>query len=217
MAYLWLVRRDRAEMYRLDLAPDELAGVIRRLRAQLDPNRWPGDVPPAFDTALAHNLYRKLLPFDPVLLAGVHHLLIVPAGPLESLPFQILVRTPPREGTDYREVDWLARSFATTTIPPVSSLRALRRFAKPSRAAEPFRGVGDPVLDGPSGPGRGVAVAQLLTRGIADPAEVRRLPPLPETAGELKALAVSLGVGDESLLLRERATERAVKAGALVH
>jgi CHAT domain-containing protein len=44
---------------------------------------------------------------------------------------------------------------------------------------------------------------------------VRALPPLPETADELRALAASLGAGEDSLLLRGRATERAVKAGAL--
>ena len=41
------------------------------------------------------------------------------------------------------------------------------------------------------------------------------MPPLPESAGELRALASSLGAGEGSLLLRERATESAVKAGAL--
>lgn len=213
-SFVWLVRRERALMARLDLDPARLANDVRALRAQLDPAAWKGGVPPLFDTALAHRLYAKLLPFDRDLLAP-RHLLIVPDGPLESLPFSVLVRTKPREGASYREVDWLARSYATTTLPSVSSLRALRRFAKPARATEPFRGVGDPVLTGPAGPARGVDMARLLTRGLANPAEVRALPPLPETADELRTLARDLGAGEDALLLRERATEATVKAGFL--
>ena len=38
------------------------------------------------------------------------------------------------------------------------------------------------------------------------------MPALPETAGELEALAQALGAGFDALLLRERATERAVRA-----
>jgi tetratricopeptide (TPR) repeat protein len=41
--FLWVVRVDRAEMYRLDLAPGELADGVRVLRDQLDPGRWAGD------------------------------------------------------------------------------------------------------------------------------------------------------------------------------
>jgi CHAT domain-containing protein/Tfp pilus assembly protein PilF len=213
--FLWLVRRDRAEMYELDLAPGELAQDVRRLRAQLDPGQWEPDEPPRFDAELAHRLHAKLLPVSPASLSGVRHLLVVPDGPLESLPFSVLVRAEPREGATYREVDWLARTYATTTLPSVSSLRALRRFAKPSRGIEPFKGVGDPALTGPTGAERGVSVAQLLTRGLANPASVRALPPLPETADELRTLARTLGAGEGSVLLRERATEAAVKAGAL--
>jgi tetratricopeptide (TPR) repeat protein len=93
-SFAWFVRRDRAEMRRLDLAPSELEVAVRQLRAQLDPAQT-GTLRP-FDAALAHDLYRKLLPFDPDLLAGIRHLLVVPDGPLESLPFSVLVRTPPK-------------------------------------------------------------------------------------------------------------------------
>jgi CHAT domain-containing protein/tetratricopeptide (TPR) repeat protein len=213
--FVWLVRPDRAEWRRLDLAPGELEEAVRALRARLDPALWAGGAPPRFDAALAHRLHAKLLPFEPALLAGVRHLLVVPDGPLESLPFAVLVRTPPEPGAPYREVDWLPRTYATTTLPSVSSLRAMRRFAKPSRAAEPFRGIGDPALVGPESGARSADIARLLTRGLADPAQVRALPPLPETADELRTLARSLGAGEGSLLLRERATETAVKAGAL--
>jgi CHAT domain-containing protein/tetratricopeptide (TPR) repeat protein len=218
VVFLWFVRRGQAEMYRLDLASGELQDAVRRLRLGLDPGQWAGGVPPRFDTALAHALQRKLLPVEGALLAGVRHLLLVPHGPLESLPFSVLVRSEPRPDAPYRKVDWLARTYATTTLPSVSSLRALRRFAKPSRAAEPFRGVGDPVLRGGPYPRRSIDLPSLFaagSRGLADPRQVEALPPLPETAGELRTLAASLGADERVLLLREQATEAAVKAGAL--
>jgi CHAT domain-containing protein len=171
--------------------------------------------------ALARRLHGKLLPFGDGALAGVRHLLVVPDGPLQSLPFAVLARPAAAapEGTDYRRVDWLARRLATTTLPSVSSLRVLRRAAPSSRAREPFRGVGDPVLTGVPAPARGGAgapdVAALLADGLADPDQVRALPPLPETAAELQALARRLRAGEDDLLLGERATERAVKGGAL--
>jgi hypothetical protein len=47
---------------------------------------------------------------------------------------------------DYRQVSWLAKKYALTTLPSVSSLRALRRFTKQARAKNPFIGFGDPLL-----------------------------------------------------------------------
>ena len=49
------------------------------------------------------------------------------------------------EGAD---VAWLAKRHAVTILPAVSSLRALRRFARPTPAREPFGGFGDPLLGG---------------------------------------------------------------------
>ena len=88
---------------------------------------------------------------------------------------------------DYREVSWLAKSYALTTLPSVSSLRALRLFAKDGEMADPFAGFGDPVLDGAAGGTRGITLASLFSRGpVAAVDEVRKLTPLPDTAGELR-------------------------------
>ena len=46
------------------------------------------------------------------------------------------------------EVRWLVRNHALTVLPSVSSLKALRRFAKPSGASKPLIGFGNPLLDG---------------------------------------------------------------------
>ena len=145
------------------------------------------------------------------------HVFVVPDGALQSLPVGVLVTKEPehrvRKLEDYADVPWLAKRYAMTVLPSVSSLRALRQFAKAGRATYPFVGFGDPLLEGDPGRGRGFDVAVLFTRGaVADVDGVRKLPRLPDTADELRALAQSLGVEDEMVFLGERATETLVRS-----
>lgn len=117
---------------------------------------------------------------------------------------------------DHGKVPWLARSYAMTTLPSVSALKALRTFAKRTQAARAFLGVGDPKLDGDTGSRRGLELASLFTvRGVADAAAVRKLPSLPDSYGELQSMARSLGVDDGALLVGGEATETRLKAMAL--
>ena len=51
--------------------------------------------------------------------------------------------------SDHRDAAWLAREHAITILPAVSSLKALREVGKPSIAARPLIGFGNPLLDGP--------------------------------------------------------------------
>ncbi|MGO9170350.1 MAG: CHAT domain-containing protein, partial [Rhodomicrobium sp.] len=50
--------------------------------------------------------------------------------------------------TEGRHVAWLIRDHALTVLPAVSSLDALRRVARPSAAAKPMIGFGNPLLEG---------------------------------------------------------------------
>jgi CHAT domain-containing protein/tetratricopeptide (TPR) repeat protein len=106
-----------------------------------------------FDLARAHELYKALLgPVEDIIRGK--RLLIVPSGPLTSLPFNVLVTEPPRgaipETLDaYRQVAWLGERTAITVLPSVSSLKALRQFAKTSHATKPYLGIGNPLLNGP--------------------------------------------------------------------
>jgi hypothetical protein len=60
----------------------------------------------------------------------------------------VLVTAPPANG-DHRSAAWLVRDHALTVLPAVSSLKALRRVARPSAAKRPMIGFGNPLLDGP--------------------------------------------------------------------
>ena len=212
--FLWVVRKDRADMFRLDIGQKALDEAVRSLRTGLDLGLSDS---PAFDTTQAFQLYRQVFASAEPLLDGIGHVFVMPDGPLQSLPLGVLVTEKPQEKiTDFsgnQQVPWLARKYALTTLPSVSSLKALRRFAKVAQASKPFGGFGDPLLEGHPGKMRGIPIKKFYKpQGGANVELVRSvLPPLPETADELNAMARSLGAGKDSLFLRERATETAVK------
>ena len=208
--WLWAIRPHGAAFYRIAIGKKALATEVRVLRAYLDPEFNP-DVQP-FPAARAYAMYRKI--FAPALkmLSGVHQVLIVPEGALESLPFAVLVTKPPahnpKNADDARAVAWLARIYATTILPGASALKALRVFAAHDEAPSPFAGIGDPLLGrGPAGL-RGLSKSAVLVRGgHADVDQLRALPRLPETATEIRLIAKFLGAGEDDLYLGPRASE----------
>lgn len=220
--YLWVVRSDQATMFKLDVGKATLNRTVRDLRTALDPSDIVGlaDLP-AFDTTKAFELYEKIFAAAEPMLHGIKHIFVVPDGALQSLPLSVLVTKQPQGGvanfSDYRQVPWLAKKYALTTLPSVSSLKALRRLTKTARASRPFAGIGDPLLSGNSGSTRGLQMANLFTTsGLAKVSAVRSsLPSLPETADELRTMAGILGGDNSDLFLRERATERHIKSAAL--
>ena len=218
--FVLAVRRDRAAMHRFEVGADELTEAVAELREGVD-LFGVGRIAdlPRFDTRVAHDLYRQLFaPVEP-LLEGARHVFVVPDGALQSLPLGVLVTeeqaAPPSDLADYRKVPWLARRYAMTVLPSVSSLRALRLFAARTLAKKPFVGFGDPLLEGDGRGPRGIEFASLFrgSRGYADVRQVRKLARLPDTADELEAVASTLGSGE--VYLRERATETRVKAMSL--
>jgi len=217
-SWLWAARRTAAQLYDVKLDTQTLAVEVQALRTSLDPQLNPSLRP--FPATRAYQLYQKLLAPAAPMLADAHHVLVVPDGALMSLPIGVLVTKPgrgdPNSLADHRDVAWLARDHAVTVLPAVGSLRALRQFAEASKASSPFLGVGDPVLKGASGGTRGtVRIADLFRGGIADADKVRALPPLPETAEELRSVAATLHASDASLYLEERASEPLLYKAAL--
>jgi CHAT domain-containing protein len=196
------------------------------------------DTPP-FDLVRAHELYRFLFGQMEPLIKG-KQLLIVPSGPLTGLPFQALVTKKPAIAIpanikDYARASWLGQQHAITVLPSAASLQALRKFAKASKAAQPFAGFGNPLLLGPYGTDNSayakqscaqsadVQVASIVPRrarqpsvnvlrgGLADRGALRRQWPLPETADELCTVAKALGAPKEAVRLGQNATETQVK------
>jgi CHAT domain-containing protein len=222
--HIFVIRRDRAALVRSDSGGPVLAREVRALRQSLDPSAVTSiETLPRYDLVRAYGLYRRV--FEPAVpfLDGATQIFVAPDAALQSLPFAVMTSAPPApvpaqagprgSFAAYRDAPWLARRYAFTTLPAAAALRALRDFARPSRAAEPFIGFGDPALDGAPGATRSVSVAAVFTRGgQIDLRSIRALPPLPETADELRALAASLHAPPESVRLRGAMTVALVRA-----
>jgi CHAT domain-containing protein len=210
------------------------------LGLEISPTDWP-----PFDVAKSHELYEALLaPFAD--LTNGKHLIIVPSGPLTSLPFHVLVTKSPDATlagmARYQQAAWLVLQQSVTVLPSVGSLQALRQLP-PSQAREPYIAFGNPLLLGASGndkrawgkqrcaqPGaaRMAQAGGNARHGVSlramNLAELRAQEPLPETADELCAVAGALGAlgrQDDTVWLGERATEHNIKAlsrqGKLAH
>ena len=106
-----------------------------------------------FDLARAHELYKALLGPAEDLIKG-KHLLIVPSGPLTSLPFNVLVTEPPKAAMPARSPaiatpPGSARASRSPCCPRWPRSRRCASSPRPSRATKPYLGIGNPLLDGP--------------------------------------------------------------------
>jgi len=258
--FVWVVTKTDTRWVRLNLGTKALTDRIAALRCGLDQSAWDGEG----DTRCAGLLggdYRaedvsvgKAMPFDLARAHELHqalflqiedlikdkHLLIVPSGPLTAIPFQVLITDKPgvaipADAAGYADAAWLTKRHAITVLPSVASLKALRQFAKASKATQPFIGFGNPLLTGPSGSDKRawaqqscpktspepMRVASRSLRGtihryfrgnLADVELVRRQEPLPETADELCAVARLAGSAETAVHLGKKASETTVKA-----
>jgi CHAT domain-containing protein/tetratricopeptide (TPR) repeat protein len=246
-ALAWAVTKGEARWVSIPLGTDALGQRVTRLRCGLDREgqwRWNGqrqrwmpngetcralkpdglsnDEPLPFDAGTAHELYAALLgPF--VDLIKGKSLIVVPSGPLTSLPFHVLVGARPSGsdslagGAAVTRIAWLALTQPVTVLPSVGSLAALRKLP-PAQASEPYIAFDNPLLEGGApeqvrltrakqacpreveSPRPAVADAArdalslgTLFRGGVNVAALRAQTPLPETADELCAVANTLG------------------------
>ena len=239
--FVWAVTREAVRWQWISVGEKTLADKIAALRTGLDAD----DLSKAaaagklFDLGLAHELHDLLLGPVADLLKGKRQLIVVPSGPLTSLPFHLLVTDKPvtakpsgQQLDAYRKAAWLIREQAVTVLPSVGSLRALRVLAKGGQGTQPLVGFGDPVFGAPTAaqsptapatrtagappPARTRAFANSYASvwrgGTADLASLRMgLAALPETAGELQAVAAAVGAPTNDLHLGAAASEATVK------
>jgi len=256
LIYVWSVRSDRLSWNRIEDTGETVEQTIAALRCGLDVSSWKADraarcsalglrytdddllhhrsLP--FDTQRAFRLFDRLFgPLSNDLLG--RDIIMVPTGPLSSLPLQVLVTQQPRATDSASDVAWLVKSSPTSVIPSVSAFVALRTVSNPSHATHPMAGFGNPLLDGRSDDPNSASLARqarnrqtcasvgqtyvatsveaaerLRARSsIVEAATLRRQPPLPETADELCAIAGELNAETGDIRLGERATEHEVK------
>ena len=235
-AFVWAISRDGADWTRVERTREKFVADVKSLRAALNPQAYAllrsttrsfaepsveGDEAQGrlvFDRALAAALYAALLkPLEPI-FADKARLFIVANPPFDSLPPGLLVTEPPQgadvEPADLRATRWLIRRQSVVSLPSPGSLAALRR-AQPARAPKlPFRGYGAPLLGGAQDATAVAAasgeVSSLYRGGALDRAALAQLAPLPQTEGELRALATALGADPQSVRVGAQATVSAV-------
>lgn len=255
-SFVWVITKSDIRRRRNDSGTATLQRDVAALRCGLDESAWrradgplacasllglagvgAAPTPLPFDLERAYALHNSLLGGFEDLLRG-RQLLIVPSGPLEALPWQVLVSRAPTAKHDYGTAAWLTNSHAIVVLPAASSLAALRIQTRRSQAATPYLGFGNPLLTGASGADRRAFARQACpdpirtgpehTASAATPPVVappyrgghfdveglRRQPPLPETADELCRVARALGVStpDRGVQLGAGATETRIKA-----
>lgn len=218
-----------------------MAETVAALRKALDPNAGTlGDIP-AFDVGLASQLYDDLLKPVEAGFANANSLLVVPHDVLGQLPFAVLVTqaTPlvaEKEGealfSAYKKVPFLVRKAGITQLPSVASLATLRNLPAAPANRKAFVGFGDPWFSAEqmaeAKAEAATQTAQLVTRGLqtrgvklvrrsapatanVDSAELAMLPRLPDTADEVKGIAVALNADAKDVILGAAANEKTVK------
>jgi CHAT domain-containing protein len=235
-SYVFAVTADRFDWRTIPAGKDAIAGKVAAFRRGLEL-----DTMKAFDLGLANELFTLLIGPVDSLIKDKGHLLVAPSGVLTALPFHLLVTEKPatsspqgrsltatEDAARYRDAAWLIKRQAVSILPSVPSLQALRSPSQAGQGGKPMIGFGDPVFDPRATPGgeqkrsrsRGKARAYSdywRGAGIDRNMLMQGLPPLPDTADELKAIARALNVSTTDILLGRDATVTAVKRAPLAN
>lgn len=240
-SFVWAVPRSGPVVFApVQAKSGDIETKIRKLREALEPQAaMISDIPP-FDLKLGHELYELLLKPVESGWKPAKNLIVVTNGALGLLPLSLLPTAPAEVASEedplfvgYRNVPWLARTHAVSTVPSAAALRTLRQLppGKPGRGD--LVAFGDPYFNSEQhaeaeGGGEKIQVADAggnITRGGplkrrnspklegVDSAELGLLPRLPDTADELKSIALALQADPSKVLfLGKSATESAVKS-----
>ena len=235
-SYVLALTRDSFAWKPIQIGADALSDKIAMFRRGLDIAKASDASGKSglFDLALANDLYATLLaPMEP-LLRDKRSLLVVPQGALTALPFHLLVTEKPDMAIPdnfdgYRNASWLLKRHAVSVLPSVTSLKALRAFARRDQSIKPMTGFGDPLFDPAQGAGDRRGAVKTASRSVASIAYTefwrgagvdramlaQALPQLPDTADELNAVAKDLGVASADIHLGADASETTLKRAKL--
>jgi CHAT domain-containing protein/Tfp pilus assembly protein PilF len=239
-SYVFAVTRQSATWKSIPLGTAALSSKVAAFRRGLDVEALrqsaEGGKPVLFDLGLANELYVALIEPVEEVVKDARQVLVVPSGPLTSLPFHLLVTEKPataipqlKDIGSYRDAAWLIKRQAVSVLPALASLKALRQVTRRDPGARPLVGFGDPVFD-PAERAKALAERRASRTRVAvargygefwqganiDRAKLAQyLPSLLDTADELKAVARKLGAAAGDVHLGSDASETAVKRTAL--
>jgi CHAT domain-containing protein len=212
-SYVWAITHSAAEWKELSASATDVLKSVSALRGRLNFH----SIQP-FDARASFMLYKRI--FAPIegLVGDKPRLSFVLNGALTSLPPQLLITRDP-SGKTLKDVEWLIRRHAVTVLPSVGSLQVLHGKSMVATAPSPLIGFANPAFNPePQRLAQNTRVADDVTaaRGIrgtiANLTELKAaLPPLPETAEELRKVAASVHAGPADVILGPAATVTRVK------
>jgi CHAT domain-containing protein len=161
---------------------------------------------------------------------------LLPLSLLPTAPSEINVEDDPLFSS-YRKVPWLARTHAVTMVPSITALLTLRRLPPGAATRQALIGFGDPLFSKDQAEQSEASEATVQTAGISqtadtsnvirgmplkrrntptlegiDSIQLAQLPRLPDTAAELKSVALALQTDPAKVLnLGKAANEKNVK------
>jgi CHAT domain-containing protein len=236
-SFVWAVRKEGSIAFaEIKANAANIRAKIKKLRAALEPGvSTVADIPP-FDLAVAYDLFTLLLRPVESVWKPAKNLIVVTNDALGMMPLGLLPTAPahvdPNQGplfAGYREVPWLIRTHAVSTLPSVAALRTLRQLPPGSPSRDKLIGFGDPYFSAAEAAAARAGTIAITTadatRGIPlglrqarqtaaiDTAQLAELPRLPDTATELVAIAEALQVDPKKALhLGKDANEKVVKS-----
>jgi CHAT domain-containing protein len=238
-SFVWAVPKNGPVGFAaINATSGDVESKVRKLREALEPQAaMISDIPP-LDLKLAYELYSLLLQPVESGWKPAKSLIVVTNGALGLLPLSLLPTAPAEIRSDddplfssYKNVPWLARTHAVTTVPSAAALRTLRQLppGKPSRSeliafgdpyfskeqqAEAEAGAKVRVADAGGNTTRGAPLKRRNSPKLegVDNAELAMLPRLPDTSEELKSIALALQADPSKVLnLGKQASEQTVK------
>lgn len=246
--YVFAIARDGVTWHRSEaLGEAALGALVDKLRGEIAGDAARGTMlggagatrPAAFERKLAHTLYRELVQPVETVLAGKTTVMTVASGALGKLPLALLVTDTPTgaDGDPAAEAatHWLVDRYALTSLPAVSSLRALRCLLAPADERHPgcagagrrtapaapradaalLAGFGAPALRGAAGTqSRAPTYAAAFKGALADTDFLRKLPSLPGSLAELNTITQRFPAGRAVVVTGPEATEARVKQSA---
>ncbi len=215
-SYALLVTSQGLKIQRLDIQAPALTDDIADLRRAFVPQL--GRLP-EFSLKSSYALYQKLLAPLEGDLGATDYLIVAVNGDLASLPLSLLVTAAPT-GRSNSDAAWLIRRMALSQVPSPGAFLSLRgERENHAPAPRPFLGVGDPTFTGTVGSFKSNALDALAggcrESGPIAPELLRALPPLHDTAGEVRAVANMEGGNSAAVLLGPEATESNLRAHPL--
>lgn len=229
-SFVWVVPKSGPIAFvPIAVTANDIAARIARLRQALQPDAETiGDIP-AFDLKGAYDLYNLLLKPVEATWRPAPSLIVATNGALGLLPLSLLPTAPATldENAEplfagYRKVPWLARTHAVTMVPSAAALLTLRQLPAGATARDKFVGFGDPYFNAEEAreatDEKATAVTNVrtaevvVTRGIPlrrrsvpqteslNSADLGVLPRLPDTADELRSIALALDTDPETAL-----------------